>query len=351
MVPDRPRASPRDERSPLVSPLVAGAQSSAEAQEAGEAAASTSDSPAARRWQLATKKGIAASAIGNELAKHTIIAQKEADPGLENFSHDPAMLYRSAPEATARRHRSTMRGRYFPHNNTVLGALEAIFFGELRPATVFSSMRLMLVVLTHLVIALALAIGYYFIEIHSERGDFLAGIKDFADLCVTGIVFLLGGFVTTMLTRWWAFRTQCCGGLHQASTCMCTYAASIWPSASVSDREARSLVARYCIAAYQLLFIEARCADLIKATSSGKEGGDVDGVTQAVRDLVRANTLKPEEGARARDANPRDWSLAPPLCSPWRAPVHDPVPQPPFWRRCPPSPRLSSAGLPPSGRR
>ena len=170
MMPDRPNATPRDERSPLVSPLVAG---SAEAQEAGQAAAaSASPARAPLNWKQAGKRGVAVSAMGQELARHTIIAQKEADPGLDNFSHDPAMLYRSAPEHTARRHRSSVRGRYFPHNNTLFAALEAILFGELRPATVFSSTRLMLVILTHLLIALSLAIGYFFLDIHDQgRGQ------------------------------------------------------------------------------------------------------------------------------------------------------------------------------------
>ena len=66
--------------------------------------------------------------------------------------------------------------------------------GELRPATVFSSVRLMGFVFGHLGLAMVLCLVYAFIDVDSgDRKGFLDGVKDFADLCVTGIVFLLGG--------------------------------------------------------------------------------------------------------------------------------------------------------------
>lgn len=40
------------------------------------------------------------------------------------------------------------------------------------------------------------------------------------------------------------------------------YAAAVWPTNSAVDRQARALVARYSLAAYQLLFIEARATEL-----------------------------------------------------------------------------------------
>lgn len=232
----------------------------------------------------------ATAAMDARLDSHHIMVMKRADPGLDNFKFDPEMFY-DRSEFDVRKMRTEVRGRYVPPDNTILGAFHAIFHSDLRSATVFSSLRLFAVVLAHLIASATLAAVYSRVDIAgSERTDFLNGTKDFADLCVTGIVFLLGGFVTTMLTRWWAFRTQCCGGLHQACTNLCMYAASVWPTDSPEHREARRLVSRYSLAAYQLLFIEARAADLQKSTPK-----DQDGVTNAVGALVDSGTLSAEE--------------------------------------------------------
>jgi hypothetical protein len=61
-----------------------------------------------------------------------------------------------------------------------------------------------------------------------------------------------------MLTRWWAVRSQCCGALHQSLHNLNTLAAAVWPKDDKVDREAREVVTRYSVAAYQLLFLEAR---------------------------------------------------------------------------------------------
>jgi hypothetical protein len=116
------------------------------------------------------------------------------------------MLRKGAATHTRRRERSRQRTRYIAHNTTVLGALRAVLIDELRPATVFQSRRIFNLLLAHILIAALLCAVYYHVKITSgtESQEFLPGIKDFADLCVTGVVFLLGGFVTTMLTRWYA---------------------------------------------------------------------------------------------------------------------------------------------------
>jgi hypothetical protein len=114
------------------------------------------------------------------------------------------VLRATAPKDSTRRKRSAERSHYQAHNGTVLGALRAMFYAELRPATIFHSSRILMLLLGHVIIATALTIVYYHVRIHTEAANFITGIKDFADLCVTGVVFLLGGFVTTMLTRWYA---------------------------------------------------------------------------------------------------------------------------------------------------
>ena len=275
-----PASAAPAESTPLVAPLMA-------------RRASTNGSMA-REAIAATQKDEGSACnpmINSRLAQHSMYRQKLVDPGLDNFVHDPNMLAPESPAGTPRRRRGFQAHYYYMHNNTITGGLEAIIFGELRPATVFSATRLMIVFTAHLCFAATLTAIYYFHHIHSEITDFTSGIKDFVDLSVTGIVFLLGGFVTTMLTRWWAYRKDCCGALHQSCSNLAMYAGALFPTGSATDREVRCLIARYSLAAYQLLFIEARAADI----ASGNEAKSEEAVLEAVRHLAAQGTLTSEE--------------------------------------------------------
>lgn len=268
-------AIPPDEKSPLVDPLMAVGPSQAANEE------------------LQGDELQARCAVLMKSEWHTIRNMNKTDCGLGSFKHNPDMLNADAPVYTERRMRSNARMRYTPPNNTIIGALEALVLSDLRPATVFSHWRILLLVLFHLTLATILAVIYSFIDVSKDdKTDFMSGTKDFADLCVTGIVFLLGGFVTTMLNRWWSFRSQCVGGLHQACVNLNMYAAALWPSAKPEHRQARRLVSRYALASYQLLFIEGRAADYERDPVTG-----ADGARAAVRAMEDCGTLLPEEVA------------------------------------------------------
>ena len=218
--------------------------------------------------------------------------KKTSDLPLGEFRHNPRLFDPTSVTSglEERRARSKRRSMYTTPSTSLQSAVEAFFVGDVQKATVFSGSRLVGVMLFHLGLFILLAV-LYLVVVHVEapmQSDFFATVKDFCDLCVSGIVFLLGGFIATMLSRWWAFRSQCCGGLHQSLVCLCTQAAGIWPTKSPVHREARELVARYSLAAYQLLFIEGRAADL--SANRGRSG-----VVDAIRDLVNAGTLKAEE--------------------------------------------------------
>lgn len=133
-------------------------------------------------------------------------------------------------------------------------------------SNVLSSPRIILVTLFHAVLAGSLTAIYGFThepaqDIRDMHSDFLADIKDYVDLCVTGIVFLLSAFVTTQLTRWWTIRTQCVGGLWNAIANLQLITSSMYPTASAAHREARDLVSRYGLLAFQLLFLEAQAPE------------------------------------------------------------------------------------------
>ena len=224
-----------------------------------------------------------------------------SDVGLFDYNPEPAMFRPGASEQTPRRRRCKKRTAYHPFNGTVLGAFHALCLGDVRKRTVFASSRLLVVLSLHLSLATVLAVGYYFFPLATTTpddepttvgADFLNGIKDYVDLCVTGIVFLLGGFVTIMLTRWWNFRTTCCGALHQALVNLCLYSATLWSTASPVHREARALLSRYAVAAYTLLFVEARAGDY---PNEAHETLDA-----AVASLVLKGILLPEEHTAIR---------------------------------------------------
>ncbi len=207
---------------------------------------------------------------------------------LDDFVHQPNLYYEETPPNTSRRIRSHRHRHYVPNPGTFLAAISAVFNSKLRAATIFGSSRLWVVIIFHAILATGLAVAYFFIPLVAP--DFVAGIKDFVDVCVTGIIFLLGGFVTMMMSRWTAFRRDCLANLHSALVNQSMYAATIWPKRTPVNREARALVARYSLAVFHLLFLEARVSDF--------PYGRHETVTDAIADLVRIKLLLEPE-ARA----------------------------------------------------
>ena len=140
----------------------------------------------------------------------------------------------------------------------------------MRQATVLGHNRIILVLLFHCALTLLLIwIEYHDVTssstVYSTESRIqarLSTLKDLVDLFLTGIVFLLGGFVTQSLVRWWSIRKDGVGALWNA-VCNCSLiTTSMYPSSSPEHREARDLVTRYGLLALQLLFIEARAPEM-----------------------------------------------------------------------------------------
>jgi len=213
---------------------------------------------------------------------------------LEEFIHDPKLYQSETGRITERRERSRIRPTLMvPYDNTLWAALLGFFSSSLRTATVFATPRLFILVLFHFLLSAGLAAVYFYTPIADLGSDLTDTIKDFADLCITGIIFLLGGFINTMIARWWDQRVSCVGAMHRALGSLNLYAASIWPSASSVHREARALVARYSLLTYQLMFIEARSADY--AAANDPTAHPAAGVEAQVRRLVQVGTITEEE--------------------------------------------------------
>jgi hypothetical protein len=196
---------------------------------------------------------------------HPILSQMATDIDLDDFSHDPDLFAPGASATTARRARSQARAQYVVgrvHDTSVLGAISFFWNSKLRTATVFHlEHRVVKSILVSLILSYGLGLLYWLVVPKKVDKEVLVAIKEYIDLCVQGVVFVLGGFVTLMTTRWWNVRTQCVGALHQAIANLVMHAAAMWPSSSSSDREARATVTRYGLVAYKMLFLEARAAD------------------------------------------------------------------------------------------
>lgn len=220
-------------------------------------------------------------------SRHPIIDQLDADVDLDAFTHDPELYAAGAPAVTQRKARSSARstnviGRV--HDTSVLGALSFFWNGRLRAATIFHlEHRVVKSILFSLLLSYSLALFYYLVVPGTIDKSVLTAIKEYIDLCVQGVVFILGGFVAIMTTRWWNVRTMCVGALHQSMSNLAMQAAATWPGSSSVDREARGIVNRYGLLAYKMLFLEARASD---------DGVDVDTKLPA---LVAQNLLTQEE--------------------------------------------------------
>ena len=221
---------------------------------------------------------------------HTTSWKPSTTCTLEDFVHEPNLYYEETLPDSTRRRRSHRHREYTTYTGTLVDALSAIFNKELRGATIFGTPRAWMLVLFHVSLSSSLAVGYFFIPLGSA--EFTLGLKDFVDVCITGIIFLLSGFVSVMMGRWTAFRRDCLCNLHSALVNQSMYAASIWPKRTPVHREARALVVRYSLLIYNLLFLEARMTDF--------PFGRHRNMDDAVADLVRMKLLlEPEHRALA----------------------------------------------------
>jgi len=97
-------------------------------------------------------------------------------------------------------------------------------------------------------------------------------VTDFHVLCT----FLLTFFISTALTRWWALRNDCLGGLWGGVDDLSLIIGSYFGSNSPADREVRERVLRWSVLSHELIYKQARA--------------DTD-----LRDLVERDLLTPEE--------------------------------------------------------
>jgi len=196
--------------------------------------------------------------------RHPMLGRKYTNIALDDFTHQPELYAKAMPDPNSDRtlRASARLGVSKSHDTSIKYAVGSVCLGSMRSATVFGHARLPLVLLGHLLFCGTLACVYTFALHHKLNADYVSGIKDFVDLCVSGIIFLLGGFVVTMLNRWWFVRTNCVGGLVQSLSNLCLIATAVWSTPDPADREARQLVARYSLLAFCLLFAEAQEHDM-----------------------------------------------------------------------------------------
>ena len=77
-------------------------------------------------------------------------------------------------------------------------------------------------------------------------------------LIATGLIFILGPYVTLAVSRWWTVRKEGIGGLWGAVDDLCVWSAAWFYKGSLADHSARALVLRYGLLSHALLYKEAR---------------------------------------------------------------------------------------------
>eukprot|EP00928_Gymnodinium_smaydae_P016895 TRINITY_DN16409_c0_g2_i1.p1 TRINITY_DN16409_c0_g2~~TRINITY_DN16409_c0_g2_i1.p1 ORF type:complete len:446 (-),score=47.46 TRINITY_DN16409_c0_g2_i1:392-1729(-) len=72
------------------------------------------------------------------------------------------------------------------------------------------------------------------------------------------LTFLLGFYLSTAVSRWWAIRNDCIGGLWGAVSDLSLQLAAYFPSDSRADRGVRSRILRWGVLSHELVYKQAR---------------------------------------------------------------------------------------------
>jgi len=124
-------------------------------------------------------------------------------------------------------------------------------------ASVFGSWRLLrdLAVIVLLACLVMAALHCLAVEIREDDAEKLkALVLDLHTLCT----FLLGFFCTTAITRWWAMRNDCLGGLWGGVDDLSLIIGSHFGSDSEADCEVRERVLRWSVLSHELIYKQAR---------------------------------------------------------------------------------------------
>lgn len=82
-------------------------------------------------------------------------------------------------------------------------------------------------------------------------------VKDFQTLCT----FLLGFFVSTCLTRWWAIRNDCINSLWACGDDLVLILGSYFGRDTEADKQVRETIVRWTILSYELVYKQARAEE------------------------------------------------------------------------------------------
>ena len=149
--------------------------------------------------------------------------------------------------------------------------------------TVLEGMTVITIGTVYAAVAAIFCLVYLLKPVESKNSlqDTMDALETFLDLTVTGVMLLLGQFVSQTLSRWWDIRTRGVGNLWGAINDLSMWASAWWPKEGGSQQAARVLVRRYGLLAMDLLFRQGRGED-----------GPAD-----MADLVAKGRLEPHEAA------------------------------------------------------
>jgi len=177
----------------------------------------------------------------------------------------PEAAKRGEPSAQERDFLSKIRVRQFVkyHDNQVLNydtegiAGPGVFRAIFTHASVFGNWRVLRDVAIILLVCIISVVTLFLAKTEITEANAVklkSLVTDFHTLCT----FLLTFFLATALTRWWAIRNDCLGGLWGGIDDISLIIGSYFGSDSPADRAVRERVLRWSVLSHELIYKQAR---------------------------------------------------------------------------------------------
>ena len=171
-----------------------------------------------------------------------------------------------SPSSGILRERDNQTSRKYPHivRYSVDRLLELGVFTAFR-GTVFSSRFTWLQSLGLLAISAGVCVALWLDPINALDPDEMASLRAWTTTLSTFVTFLLGFFMSTTISRWWAIRDDCIGGLWAAIDDMCLLFAGALTGSREDRAEIQQRVLRYSLLSFALCFSQAQGEDIDEA--------------------------------------------------------------------------------------
>lgn len=135
-----------------------------------------------------------------------------------------------------------------------------VFLAAATSASILARKQLLRDLVLIICCSLLAGVGLHYFDIQVAETDanrLVKLVQDFQSLCT----FLLGFFVSTCVTRWWAIRNDCIGMLWGCSDDLALIIGSYFGRDTEMDREVRETVRRWSVLSYELVYKQAQAQE------------------------------------------------------------------------------------------